>query len=94
MLVIEGDFIIKGIKGEFYPCKPDIFYASYNGPTKVLWDHNTGEYDEEYLKPGVIYDIKDLHNIHKEIQEKEKKILELEEKRFKTIVEGLNKQDI
>ena len=24
-----GDFIIKGIKGEFYPCKPDIFNASY-----------------------------------------------------------------
>lgn len=25
-----GDYIIKGIKGEFYPCKPDIFEASYN----------------------------------------------------------------
>jgi len=25
----EGDYIIKGIKGEFYPCKPDIFEASY-----------------------------------------------------------------
>ena len=24
-----GDYIIKGIKGEFYPCKPDIFEASY-----------------------------------------------------------------
>lgn len=24
-----GDFIIKGIKGEFYPCKPDIFEATY-----------------------------------------------------------------
>lgn len=24
-----GDFIIKGVKGEFYPCKPDIFYATY-----------------------------------------------------------------
>jgi hypothetical protein len=23
------DWIIKGIKGEFYPCKPDIFEASY-----------------------------------------------------------------
>jgi hypothetical protein len=20
-----GDWIIKGVKGEFYPCKPDIF---------------------------------------------------------------------
>lgn len=25
----KGDYIIKGIKGEFYPCKPDIFKASY-----------------------------------------------------------------
>ena len=25
----EGDFIIKGIKGEFYPCKPDIFAKTY-----------------------------------------------------------------
>lgn len=24
-----GDFIIKGVKGEFYPCKPDIFEATY-----------------------------------------------------------------
>ena len=25
----HGDWIIKGIKGEFYPCKPDIFEATY-----------------------------------------------------------------
>ncbi len=25
-----GDYIIKGIKGEFYPCKPDIFLKSYD----------------------------------------------------------------
>ena len=25
----KGDWIIKGIKGEFYPCKPDIFAATY-----------------------------------------------------------------
>lgn len=24
-----GDWIIKGIKGEFYPCKPDIFQLTY-----------------------------------------------------------------
>lgn len=24
-----GDFIIKGISGEFYPCKPDIFENTY-----------------------------------------------------------------
>lgn len=29
MVVSNGDYIIKGIKGEFYPCKPDIFESSY-----------------------------------------------------------------
>ncbi|MEZ7724301.1 MULTISPECIES: hypothetical protein [Fusobacterium] len=24
-----GDYIIKGVKGEFYPCKPDIFQVTY-----------------------------------------------------------------
>ena len=24
-----GDWIIKGVKGEFYPCKPDIFEETY-----------------------------------------------------------------
>ena len=24
-----GDYVIKGIQGEVYPCKPDIFEASY-----------------------------------------------------------------
>lgn len=26
----EGDYIIKGVKGEFYSCKPDIFEMSYD----------------------------------------------------------------
>jgi hypothetical protein len=30
MTASEGDFIIKGVKGEFYPCKPDIFAATYD----------------------------------------------------------------
>lgn len=25
-----GDMIIKGVKGEFYPCKPDIFELTYD----------------------------------------------------------------
>lgn len=29
MLASFDDYIIKGIKGEFYPCKPDIFEATY-----------------------------------------------------------------
>ena len=28
-IATEGDYIIKGVKGEFYPCKPDIFEQTY-----------------------------------------------------------------
>jgi hypothetical protein len=30
MTANRGDWIIKGVKGEFYPCKPDIFETSYD----------------------------------------------------------------
>lgn len=29
MIAKKGDYIIKGVKGEFYPCKPDIFHETY-----------------------------------------------------------------
>ena len=38
MRACVGDWIIKGIKGEFYPCKPDIFNATY----KPIDDGATG----------------------------------------------------
>lgn len=28
--VSDGDFIIQGVKGELYPCKPDIFALTYD----------------------------------------------------------------
>jgi len=28
-LASKDDFIIKGVKGEFYPCKPDVFELTY-----------------------------------------------------------------
>lgn len=34
MKAIKGDYIIKGIKGEFYPCKPDIFDETYEEVTE------------------------------------------------------------
>ena len=30
-----GDYVIKGVKGEFYPCKPDIFEMTYDVVEKV-----------------------------------------------------------
>lgn len=29
MKAIPGDWVIRGVKGEMYPCKPDIFVATY-----------------------------------------------------------------
>ena len=29
MYASDGDWIIKGVAGEFYPCKPDIFEQTY-----------------------------------------------------------------
>lgn len=29
MTARPGDWIIRGVKGEFYPCKPDVFEATY-----------------------------------------------------------------
>ncbi len=29
MLATAGDYVIRGVKGEFYPCKPDIFRLTY-----------------------------------------------------------------
>jgi len=30
MIASVGDYIIKGVQGEFYPCKPDIFEQTYD----------------------------------------------------------------
>lgn len=29
MLAVENDWIIRGVQGEYYPCKPDIFEQTY-----------------------------------------------------------------
>ncbi len=35
MTATVGDYIIKGVQGEFYPCKPDIFLKTYD----ILWNN-------------------------------------------------------
>lgn len=42
-----GDWIIRGVKGEIYPCKPDIFAATYEG---VLDHHVLNVVPDELLK--------------------------------------------
>lgn len=40
MVANPGDWIIKGVKGEYYPCKPDIFDATYENVNP----HDVDEY--------------------------------------------------
>lgn len=35
-----GDYIIKGVNGEFYPCKPDIFEKTYEKATNIDYTGN------------------------------------------------------
>lgn len=45
MTAQPGDWIIRGIKGELYPCKPDIFEMTYE-PAPTSDDNERGEEDE------------------------------------------------
>ena len=38
MIANEGDWIIRGVKGELYPCKPDIVEATY----EPVLEHDEG----------------------------------------------------
>lgn len=53
-----GDMIIKGVKGEFYPCKPDIFKATYDKAPIDYRDRMEAEYyelNERYNKLGAFF---------------------------------------
>ena len=47
-----GDFVIKGVQGEFYPCKPDIFEETYELVTYAIEDMPRGAFHG----PGGILD--------------------------------------
>src|SRR5574344_2618366 len=38
-----GDYIIKGVHGEFYPCKPDIFHETYEDANTSIDENDTKE---------------------------------------------------
>lgn len=39
MAASPGDWIIRGVKGEFYPCKPDIFESTYEPIAEAVLTH-------------------------------------------------------
>lgn len=50
----RGDWIIRGIKGELYPCKPDIFAATYEPADAPIIDLNAADFSDAlmWLKEG------------------------------------------
>lgn len=42
-IATEGDFIIKGVQGEFYPCKPDIFKNTYQEVINPIVDNRDSD---------------------------------------------------
>lgn len=69
MTARPGDWIIKGIKGEFYPCRADIFEATYgaaDGPTPS----NDDKLDEVYLLNSAAIEIKSLRRQNEILQAK------------------------
>lgn len=49
MMCKPGDWIIRGVKGEFYPCKPDIFEATYEATGSEAHAHETSEQPDARL---------------------------------------------
>lgn len=68
MLASLGDYIIKGIHGEFYPCKPDIFKETYdlvnvkiNGKINIADNDNTKIIYNKIVRDNVPEIIKEKH---------------------------------
>ena len=51
MVAKIGDYIIKGVNGEFYPCKPDIFEKTYDKVVEVTEDDR-----KDILKASIEFD--------------------------------------
>ena len=76
MIATEGDFIIKGLRGEFYPCKPDIFKKKYelldiHNPKIMINIRDIGEvsdgshtFNELYYHRMVLFSV--ICNLHKD----------------------------
>ena len=68
MLASLGDYIIKGIHGEFYPCKPDIFKETYDlvnveikGKVNITDNNNTKIIYNKIVRDNIPEIIKEKH---------------------------------
>ena len=68
-----NDYIIKGVNGEFYPCKPDIFEKTYDAETTSFKERLIKEQEELSDKLNKLYTFgstekfKELDPIHQQL---------------------------
>ena len=68
-----NDYIIKGVSGEFYPCKPDIFEKTYDAETTSFKERLIKEHEELSDKLNKLYTFgstekfKELDPIHQRL---------------------------
>ena len=68
-----GDWIIKGVKGEFYPCKPDIFEQTYDAEVTTFKERLIKEQEELNDKITKLYEFgstekfKEIDPVHKQL---------------------------
>ena len=58
MTASVGDYVIKGIKGEFYACKPDVFEMTYDQEGK----EDKGEISDGYHTFNELYEFRKMYN--------------------------------
>lgn len=51
-----GDMVIRGVAGEFYPCKPGIFAESYEEPAELTYIDTTPTPDPGTLTEGSVWE--------------------------------------
>jgi hypothetical protein len=56
MRVSKHDYVIKGVKGEFYPCKPDIFQMTYISESEM------GTISDGYHTFNELYEFRKMYN--------------------------------
>ena len=56
MRASKNDYIIKGVEGEFYPCKPEIFEKTYANSDAI------GDLSDGYHTYNELYDFRKLYN--------------------------------
>ena len=54
MLVSVGDYIIQGVNGELYPCKPDIFRKTYDSTETTVLGRMEKELKDVRIKVGTL----------------------------------------